>query len=102
MIRRPPRSTLFPYTTLFRSSRSCSRSCSWGRRRNRIFFWEPSLRGRHRDGLLYSLLNCHATRRTRGSPLLLATTKEPDDEVSNQESDEESAKHPHNKHPKIG
>src|SRR5690349_23697639 len=39
MIRRPPRSTLFPYTTLFRSSRSpapperrrrrtCSRRCS--------------------------------------------------------------------------
>src|SRR2546430_13667077 len=26
MIRRPPRSTLFPYTTLFRS---CSRSCSF-------------------------------------------------------------------------
>src|SRR6266536_4951965 len=26
MIRRPPRSTLFPYTTLFRSS---VRSCSW-------------------------------------------------------------------------
>src|SRR5260221_10180016 len=25
MIRRPPRSTLFPYTTLFRSSSSCSR-----------------------------------------------------------------------------
>src|SRR5438874_8914862 len=24
MIRRPPRSTLFPYTTLFRSRRSCS------------------------------------------------------------------------------
>src|SRR2546422_8352171 len=24
MIRRPPRSTLFPYTTLFRSSRKCS------------------------------------------------------------------------------
>src|SRR5437899_9173772 len=24
MIRRPPRSTLFPYTTLFRSKRSCS------------------------------------------------------------------------------
>src|SRR2546428_10315006 len=24
MIRRPPRSTLFPYTTLFRSTRSCS------------------------------------------------------------------------------
>src|SRR3712207_7011068 len=27
MIRRPPRSTLFPYTTLFRSSARCS-SCS--------------------------------------------------------------------------
>src|SRR5256885_9745568 len=26
MIRRPPRSTLFPYTTLFRSRGSCSRS----------------------------------------------------------------------------
>src|SRR5687767_15469019 len=26
MIRRPPRSTLFPYTTLFRSPRRCSRS----------------------------------------------------------------------------
>src|SRR3712207_8306371 len=25
MIRRPPRSTLFPYTTLFRSIRKCSR-----------------------------------------------------------------------------
>src|SRR3712207_9176000 len=25
MIRRPPRSTLFPYTTLFRSPRCCSR-----------------------------------------------------------------------------
>src|SRR5256885_2552762 len=28
MIRRPPRSTLFPYTTLFRSSRSLSRLSS--------------------------------------------------------------------------
>src|SRR2546430_13750664 len=27
MIRRPPRSTLFPYTTLFRSARKCSRAC---------------------------------------------------------------------------
>src|SRR5215204_7374331 len=26
MIRRPPRSTLFPYTTLFRSHRLCARS----------------------------------------------------------------------------
>src|SRR5207249_12008354 len=28
MIRRPPRSTLFPYTTLFRSSSPTARSCS--------------------------------------------------------------------------
>src|SRR5437016_12137668 len=28
MIRRPPRSTLFPYTTLFRSS--CARTTTWG------------------------------------------------------------------------
>src|SRR5438876_5953723 len=28
MIRRPPRSTLFPYTTLFRSGRPCSSSSS--------------------------------------------------------------------------
>src|SRR2546429_7155396 len=28
MIRRPPRSTLFPYTTLFRSCATCGRACS--------------------------------------------------------------------------
>src|SRR2546430_8184005 len=41
MIRRPPRSTLFPYTTLFRSprgrrrTRNVSRRCRSGRRRSR-------------------------------------------------------------------
>src|SRR2546422_8848938 len=37
MIRRPPRSTLFPYTTLFRSRASCARlpSCAPWRRANR-------------------------------------------------------------------
>src|SRR3712207_8645509 len=29
MIRRPPRSTLFPYTTLFRSRRSAARCCPY-------------------------------------------------------------------------
>src|SRR5256885_2621567 len=33
MIRRPPRSTLFPYTTLFRSRRAGDRRC---RRRSRV------------------------------------------------------------------
>src|SRR3712207_8883435 len=34
MIRRPPRSTLFPYTTLFRSRRSATRETSAIRRRH--------------------------------------------------------------------
>src|SRR6266496_4825112 len=34
MIRRPPRSTLFPYTTLFRSRPPCSRSRSAADRRD--------------------------------------------------------------------
>src|SRR3712207_7051536 len=33
MIRRPPRSTLFPYTTLFRSVRGLTPAASGGRRR---------------------------------------------------------------------
>src|SRR5258708_8533636 len=39
MIRRPPRSTLFPYTTLFRSGRSGQRqqSRSTGKRRRQAF-----------------------------------------------------------------
>src|SRR3712207_7345144 len=35
MIRRPPRSTLFPYTTLFRSRAGAARHASPGRRRDR-------------------------------------------------------------------
>src|ERR1039457_1735337 len=37
MIRRPPRSTLFPYTTLFRSEKICTR----------VQFFRPGLLGRH-------------------------------------------------------
>src|SRR3712207_7198461 len=33
MIRRPPRSTLFPYTTLFRSARAAFRLAAWARGR---------------------------------------------------------------------
>src|SRR5260370_12052561 len=29
MIRRPPRSTLFPYTTLFRSTHECDQAIAW-------------------------------------------------------------------------
>src|SRR2546430_11877390 len=42
MIRRPPRSTLFPYTTLFRSLRSCMRARSERLRRSSARRSEPS------------------------------------------------------------
>src|SRR5690606_42061831 len=37
MIRRPPRSTLFPYTTLFRSPSACGRSPAFAARRRTAF-----------------------------------------------------------------
>src|SRR5690348_18012038 len=45
MIRRPPRSTLFPYTTLFRSSSSCDRSgasngCSESTMLEEVLTWQ--------------------------------------------------------------
>src|SRR5437870_13539686 len=43
MIRRPPRSTLFPYTTLFRSGRAHRRRAPSPRRRRRV---RPRLRDR--------------------------------------------------------
>src|SRR5687767_15602922 len=48
MIRRPPRSTLFPYTTLFRSRRASPppacrpQSSAWHRTRRRICPWRRS------------------------------------------------------------
>src|SRR2546430_7525790 len=44
MIRRPPRSTLFPYTTLFRSTlglRGVELSCSWDMEPMWHPVWEP-------------------------------------------------------------
>src|SRR3712207_7697560 len=46
MIRRPPRSTLFPYTTLFRSAARRRGGCGHGSRRRRAS--RPSLRSRGR------------------------------------------------------
>src|SRR5258708_31435474 len=43
MIRRPPRSTLFPYTTLFRSPKDCG---------HHFFRWPPKVRGARRDMIL--------------------------------------------------
>src|SRR2546430_6903747 len=38
MIRRPPRSTLFPYTTLFRSGRIDHRSSKWTQNQSKSLF----------------------------------------------------------------
>src|SRR5437870_10516792 len=48
MIRRPPRSTLFPYTTLFRSQSKSFSSCA---RIGRIFSFSASSPLRYRSGL---------------------------------------------------
>src|SRR5258708_16599482 len=47
MIRRPPRSTLFPYTTLFRSSspganQALWRAVDWRIRPGGLSFWSPT------------------------------------------------------------
>src|SRR2546422_2064347 len=49
MIRRPPRSTLFPYTTLFRSASTCAWSIP--RRNGKRRFWQHAARltARHRS-----------------------------------------------------
>src|SRR2546430_6026871 len=49
MIRRPPRSTLFPYTTLFRS-RTCRPSCLWPDPSCRRLTSHPRRPARHRSG----------------------------------------------------
>src|SRR5690348_17872566 len=61
MIRRPPRSTLFPYTTLFRSSRPRlaaagrpGRSCRLGRRYTRRSSWNVTLRSEEHTSELQS------------------------------------------------
>src|SRR3712207_7821838 len=60
MIRRPPRSTLFPYTTLFRSSAACS------------------ARIRDRDTFLVSfLLNLRSERRRVPSPCTVRVVFKP-------------------------
>src|SRR3712207_6950341 len=60
MIRRPPRSTLFPYTTLFRSTLTGHRAgpvrrvggqgASWGIRSFSVVRWTPLCRGLARVG----------------------------------------------------
>src|SRR5260370_11887189 len=61
MIRRPPRSTLFPYTTLFRSSVSRSSSVNtngaFGRPRSAMMSVTPETRSEEHTSELQSHLN---------------------------------------------
>src|SRR2546430_3601988 len=60
MIRRPPRSTLFPYTTLFRSRRAARQLVAYGRAAH------PAVRlDERRD---FGVVRHHAQRRARGRP----------------------------------
>src|SRR2546426_8467139 len=52
MIRRPPRSTLFPYTTLFRSARALEERRAELDRTGRLAAFRPFLRGGFWDGFL--------------------------------------------------
>src|SRR3712207_8505155 len=47
MIRRPPRSTLFPYTTLFRSLSSCDATGDRGMNCSPVACSQPKLAGQH-------------------------------------------------------
>src|SRR5256885_15298621 len=72
MIRRPPRSTLFPYTTLFRSHRRAHcevarvpREPPGGARACGTHLAQSIFRGAHRRGRLPRLLAPRASRGTR-------------------------------------
>src|SRR5688572_32276115 len=60
MIRQPPRSTLFPYTTLFRSSRSSERRC------------------------LYQTIDCRECKRALRRPLRRSRSEEHTSELQSQ------------------
>src|SRR5260370_30201801 len=65
MIRRPPRSTLFPYTTLFRSRRPRDReSCG-----SKADFWDQALRASFRGARLREPgISCHQLRDSGSGP----------------------------------
>src|SRR5260370_25574159 len=77
MIRRPPRSTLFPYTTLFRSPASPRTSCTTSRRAvpppSRCCTRSPVIRSEEHTSELQSHLNLVCR-------LLLEKKKNPDTE----------------------
>src|SRR2546430_17677271 len=97
MIRRPPRSTLFPYTTLFRSIRGAALKQQQPNRRvaaSSQLDYNPIRRPEYRD----AGRGCRAMRRGRGGDLLGSvavsrTTREywGDDDPDHSPSDETAA-----------
>src|SRR3712207_8138887 len=77
MIRRPPRSTLFPYTTLFRSARRPHRT-SRGARAAPV---QPFPRGGRRT----ARRRLEGAGRLRGSPLHLARSEEHTSELQSRQ-----------------
>src|SRR2546422_8577369 len=63
MIRRPPRSTLFPYTTLFRSKRCTKLNCTTAASGTHV---PPRLGGRYSSDCAPSGATADATARTSG------------------------------------
>src|SRR3712207_2581013 len=59
MIRRPPRSTLFPYTTLFRSPPGYVEETAGGGRRQQVFHDFFNYAGLHRSVWLYTTPEAH-------------------------------------------
>src|SRR6266550_6974710 len=80
MIRRPPRSTLFPYTTLFRSRRPASptsTSCASSSRRT----WYPTRSEEHTSELQSRLhLVCRLLLEKKKQPLRYQTARDTHDD----------------------
>src|SRR3989442_9657069 len=74
MIRRPPRSTLFPYTTLFRSSAAAHPRNSASIRRNIVFNRPPSERGAASGGRLKTMLRDRKSTRLNSSHVRISYT----------------------------
>src|SRR2546430_3434495 len=68
MIRRPPRSTLFPYTTLFRSRRVLQPEASCGGRLRGTGGWLPVRRWRRTSCTRRERRRCNSARCTQSPP----------------------------------
>src|SRR5687767_15399789 len=78
MLRRPPRSTLFPYTTLFRSQRSrdVAKHPALGDFQQEVARRKPMLRGKLRDRFRQHQILKHEGREVDGNPYVEARSEE--------------------------